>query len=161
MISVLRLNFAVVSYLIIGGPESWGHSTGEALKALIHQGVDEKKRIIGTDAPHPFLFNLSMKMIERFRKQLSVIDLQFEGDPDLIRKAVWSCYQERPVEFRGYSLYDPGAYPEPPLSGKLTWRITEPWAEVLDDKEREAKKRAQELIERLKARSKKLHSDKK
>jgi len=150
-----------IRYLIIGGPESWGHSTGEALKALIHQGVDEKKRIIGTNAPHPFLFNLSMKMIERFRKQLSVIDLQFEGDPNLIRKAVWSCYQERPVEFRGYSLYDPGAYPEPPLSGKLTWRITEPWAEVLDDKEREAKKRAQELIERLKAKSKKLKSDKK
>ena len=150
-----------IRYLIIGGPESWGHSTGEALKALIHQGVDEKKRIIGTNAPHPFLFNLSMKMIERFRKQLSVIDLQFEGDPNLIRKAVWSCYQERPVEFRGYSLYDPGAYPEPPLSGKLTWRITEPWAEVLDDKEREAKKRAQELMERLKAKSKKLKSDKK
>ncbi len=150
-----------IRYLIIGGPESWGHSTGEALKALIHQGVDEKKRIIGTNAPHPFLFNLSMKMIERFRKQLSVIDLQFEGDPNLIRKAVWSCYQESPVEFRGYSLYDPGAYPEPPLSGKLTRRITEPWAEVLDDKEREAKKRAQELIERLKARSKKLQSDKK
>lgn len=150
-----------IRYLIIGGPESWGHSTGEALKALIHQGVDEKKRIIGTNAPHPFLFNLSMKMIERFRKQLSVIDLQFEGDPNLIRKAVWSCYQENPVEFRGYSLYDPGAHPEPPLSGKLTWRITEPWAEVLDDKEREAKKRAQELIERLKPRSKKLQSDKK
>jgi tetrahydromethanopterin S-methyltransferase subunit A len=150
-----------IRYLIIGGPESWGHSTGEALKALIHQGVDEKKRIIGTNAPHPFLFNLSMKMIERFRKQLSVIDLQFEGDPNLIRKAVWSCYQENPVEFRGYSLYDPGAYPEPPLSGKLTWRITEPWAEVLDDKEREAKKRAQELIERLKVRSKKLKNDKK
>jgi tetrahydromethanopterin S-methyltransferase subunit A len=150
-----------IRYLIIGGPESLGHSTGEALKALIHQGVDEKKRIIGTNAPHPFLFNLSMKMIERFRKQLSVIDLQFEGDPNLIRKAVWSCYQESPVEFRGYSLYDPGAYPEPPLSGKLTGRITEPWAEVLDDKEREAKKRAQELMERLKARSKKLQSDKK
>ncbi len=150
-----------IRYLIIGGPESWGHSTGEALKALIHQGVDEKKRIIGTNAPHPFLFNLSMKMIERFRKQLSVIDLQFEADPNLISKAVWSCYQESPVEFRGYSLYDPGAYPEPPLSGKLTSRITAPWAEVLDDKEREAKKRAQELIERLKTRSKKLQNDNK
>lgn len=144
-----------IRYLIVGGPESWGHSTGEALQALIQHGVDDKKRIIETDAPHPFLFNLSMEMIERFRNQLSVIDLQFEGDPDLIRKAVWSCYQESPVEFRGYSLYDPGAYPEPPLSGKLTWRITQPWAEVLDDKEREAKRRAQELIERLKAISKK------
>jgi tetrahydromethanopterin S-methyltransferase subunit A len=144
-----------IRYLIVGGPESLGHSTGEALKALIHNGVDEKKRILGTDAPHPFLFNVSMEMIERFRKQLSLIDLQFQGDPDLIRKAVWSCYQESPVAFRGYSLYDPGAYPEPPLSGKLTWRVTQPWTEVMDEKEREAKKRALELIERLKAGAKK------
>src|SRR5208337_3931115 len=126
-----------------------GHLTGEALKALISNGVDEKKRIIGTNAPHPFLFNLSAQMIERFRGQLSLIDLQFEGDPGIIRKAVWSCYQESPVEFRGYSVYDPGAYPEAPLSGKLTWRVTEPWAEVLDEKERAAKTRAQEFMERL------------
>lgn len=143
-----------IRYLIVGGPESMGHLTGEALKALIQYGVDDKKRIVKTDAPHPFLFNLSTEMIERFRNQLSVIDLIFEGDPDLIRKAVWSCYQESPVEFRGYSLYDPGAYSKTPLSGKLTWRITQPWAEILDDKEREAKRKALELMEKLKARSK-------
>jgi tetrahydromethanopterin S-methyltransferase subunit A len=141
-----------IRYLILGGPESEGHLTGEALKALLFHGVDEKKRILGTEAPHPFLFNLSIEMIERFRKQLSLIDLQFEGDPNLIRKAVWSCYQESPVEFRGYSLYDPGAYPEPPLGGKITWRITQPWAEVMDDKERLAKKKAQELMERLRTK---------
>ena len=144
-----------IRYLIVGGPESEGHLTGLALKALIQHGVDDKKRIIGTDAPHPFLFNLSREMIDRFRTQLSLIDLQFEGDPDLMRKAVWSCYQEGPVEFRGYSLYDPGAYPEPPLSGKLTWRVTQPWAEVLDAKEREGKRKAQELMERLRAKAKK------
>jgi tetrahydromethanopterin S-methyltransferase subunit A len=143
-----------IRYLILGGPESEGHLTGEALKALLLNGVDEKKRIIGTEAPHPFLFNLSIEMIERFRKQVSLIDLQFEGDTNLIKKAVWSCYQESPVELRGYSLYDPGAYPEPPLGGKLTWRITQPWAEVMDDKERLAKRKAQELMERLRTRSK-------
>lgn len=142
-----------IRYLIVAGPESEGHLTGEALKALILSGVDEKKRIIGTDAPHPFLFNLPMEMIDRFRKQLTLIDLQFEGDPSLIRKAVWSCYQESTVKFRQYYLYDPGAYPEPPLSGRITWRVTQPWAEVLDEKEREAKRKAQEFIERLKARS--------
>jgi tetrahydromethanopterin S-methyltransferase subunit A len=143
-----------IRYLILGGPESEGHLTGEALKALLLHGVDDKKRIIGTESPHPFLFNLSIEMIERFRKQLSLIDLQFEGDLNLIRKAVWSCYQESPVEFRGYSLYDPGAYPEPPLGGKITWRITQPWAEVMDDKERLAKKKAQELMERLRIKKK-------
>jgi len=139
-------------YLILAGPESEGHLTGEAMKALLSNGVDEKKRIAGTSAPHPFLFNLPMEMIDRFRKQLSLIDLQFQADPELVRKAVWSCYQEQPVEFRGYSLYDPGAYPEPPLSGRITWRVTNPWVGPLDEKESEAQRKAKELMERLRKR---------
>ena len=118
-------------------------------------GIDENKRIIGTNAPHPFLFNLPVQFIERFRSQVSLIGLQFHGDPDMIRQAVWSCYQEEPVEFHGHSLYDPGAYPEPALSGRITWRVTQPWTEPIDDNEREALKKAKELIERLRARIKK------
>lgn len=142
-----------IRYLIIGGPESEGHLTGEALKALLLNGVDEKKRIRGTSAPHPFLFNLPMEIIARFRKQVSPIDLQFEGDAEVIRQGVWSCYQEEPVDFRGYTLYDSGAYPEPPISGKITWRVAQPWAEPADEKEREALKKAQAMVKRLKARS--------
>ena len=141
-----------IRYLILAGPESEGHLTGEAMKALIQNGVDEKKRIIETSAPHPFLFNLPMEMIDRFRTQLSLIELQFEADPEVIRKAVWSCYQETPVGFRSYSLYDPGAYTEPPISGRITWRVTDPWVGPLDEKEREAQARAEELIKRLKAK---------
>jgi tetrahydromethanopterin S-methyltransferase subunit A len=63
---------------------------------------------------------MPLAVIERFRKQVSLIDLQFEGDPAVISQAVWACYQEKPVEFRGYSLCDPGAYPEPPLNGQIT-----------------------------------------
>jgi tetrahydromethanopterin S-methyltransferase subunit A len=143
-----------IRYLIVGGPESEGHLTGAAMKALVENGVDSKKRIIGSESPHPFLYNLPMEMIERYRDQLEVIDLQFEGNPEVIRKAVWSCYQEEPVEFRGYSLYDPGAFPEPPLSGSITWRVTQPWYEPTDEKEREAQKRAKDMIERIKARGK-------
>jgi tetrahydromethanopterin S-methyltransferase subunit A len=139
-----------IRYLILAGPESEGHLTGEALKALIKNGIDSKKRIIGTSSPHPFLYNIPEEFVERFRKQLTLIDLQFEGDPELIRKAVWSCYQEEPVEFRGYSLYDIGAYPGEPLSGKITWRITMPWAVPEDDKEKEALERARELLNKLK-----------
>ena len=141
-----------IRYLILAGPESEGHLTGEAMKAMMQNGMDEKKRIIGTSSPHPFLFNLAMEMIDRFRKQVSFIDLQFEANPDVIRKAVWSCYQEKPVDFQSYSLYDPGAYPEPPLSGRITRRVTNPWVGVLDEKEKQAQERAQELIERLKAK---------
>ncbi|MFX1466816.1 MAG: tetrahydromethanopterin S-methyltransferase subunit A [Promethearchaeota archaeon] len=145
-----------IRYLILGGPESEGHLTGDAMKALVLNGVDEKKRILGTEAPHPFLFNLPMEFIERFRAQISLVDLQFKNDPDLIRQAVWSCYQEEPVEFLGYTLYDTGAYPEQPLSGKITWRVTQPWGGSIDDEEIEALEKLKELIEqRLKEKRKK------
>lgn len=138
-----------IRYLILGGPESEGHLVGEALKALMNNGINDKKRIIGTEAPHPFLYNLPKEHVERFKKQITLIDLQFQGDPGIVRKAVWSCYQEEPVKFRGYTLYDTGAYPEPPLSGKITFRVTQPWSEPVDDKEREAREKARELMESL------------
>jgi tetrahydromethanopterin S-methyltransferase subunit A len=141
-----------IRYAILSGPESEGHRTGDALKALFKNGVDEKKRIIGTEAKHPLLYNLPMEFIERFLKQITLIDLQFKGTPSTIRKAIWSCYQEEPVEFLNYRLFDPGAYPEPPLSGKITFRITRPWAEPEDESEREAIKRVQEMVKRLKMR---------
>jgi hypothetical protein len=111
-------------------------------------------RIREISAPHPFLYNLPMEFIDRFRKQLSVIDLQFEGDPEFIRKAVWSCYQENAVEFRGYSLFDPGAFPGQPLSGKITMKVANPWIEQPDGKERDAIKKAKALMAKLEDRSK-------
>jgi len=143
-----------IRFLILGGPESEGHLIGEALRLLIRNGVDDKNRIIGTSAPHPVLYNLPLPMIERFRAQLSLIDLQFEADPEVIRKAVWSCYQESSVSFRQYELFDPGAYPEPPFGGSITWRVTQPWVAPPDRSERKALRRAQDLIEKLRRRGK-------
>jgi tetrahydromethanopterin S-methyltransferase subunit A len=142
-----------VRYLILGGPESAGHLTGEALKALFLNGVNAKKGIVGTEASHASLFNLPNESIERFRKQISLIDLQFEGDPEVIKKAVWSCYQENRVPFRGYTLSDPGAFPEPPLGDRITWRVNQPWAHPVDDGELEAKRKAEELMARLRTQN--------
>ena len=142
-----------IRYLVLVGPESPGHFTGEALIALFKNGIDQRKRIMGTEAPTPYLFNIPPKHIERFRKQVTLVNLLNEGHPDIVRQAVWSCYQEASVDFRGHSLYDPGAYPEPPLSGRITWRVTQPWYEPADEKEREALDKAKEIMERLRARA--------
>lgn len=143
-----------IRYLILGGPESEGHLTGEALKALFANGVDAQRRILGTQAPHPFLYNLPLAAIERLRQQVTLIDLQFEGDPETIRRAVWCCYQEEPTPFRDLMLYDPGAYPEPPIGKGLTWRVTQPWAEPTNESERRAADRLREMIERIRTRGK-------
>ena len=143
-----------IRYAILSGPESEGHLTGEAFKAFFKNGVDDKKRIIGTDAPHPILYNIPIEFIERFRKQVTLIDLQFKGTPSSIRKAVWSCYQEKPVDFEGYKLWDMGAFPEPPLSGKITMRVAQPWNLPQTEEEKKAVERAREIIERLKRKKK-------
>ena len=138
-----------IRFLILGGPESEGHKTGDAIKALFRNGVDDKKRIIGTTGLSAVLYNVPLEFIKRFRDQLTLVDCQYQNE-SVMRKAVWSCYQEAPVDFRGQLLCDPWAWPEPPLSGKLTWKVMQPWSEPQDDKEREAKKKALDLIERLK-----------
>lgn len=139
-----------IRHLIVCGPESPGHLVGDAILALAAHGVDERKRIIGARAETPFLYNLPQEYVTRFRNQVSVIDLVNEGSPEVLRQAVWTCYQENPTRFRGYVLSDPGAYPEPPLSGKITWRISKPGREPVDEGARARVERARALMERIK-----------
>jgi tetrahydromethanopterin S-methyltransferase subunit A len=139
-----------IRYLVIFGPESPGHQTGDALLMLVKNGVDEYKRIIGAQAQTPYLFNLPIEYIARFRQQVRLINLVDEGDPELLRRAIWSCFQEEPTSFRNYTLLDPGAYPEPPVSGQLTWRVTRPQAEPKDEAEREQRERLRDMMARLK-----------
>ncbi|MBS7656134.1 tetrahydromethanopterin S-methyltransferase subunit A [Candidatus Bathyarchaeota archaeon] len=123
-----------IRYIVLCGVESAGHWPGDAFICFIKNGVDEKRFIIGSKAPTPYLYNISLEAIERFRKQITLINLLSEEDrkiriaPEVMRKAVWACIQEQPTKFLNYTVYDSGAYPEPPMCEKITWRITKPWA---------------------------------
>lgn len=143
-----------IRYIIVCGPESPGHLVGNAISALYKNGLDENKRIIGTKAPAPLLFNIPVEWIDRFKKQTRLIDLTNEGSPEVIREAVWSCYQEKPTKFRGYELWDYGAYEGEPICGKITWKVTNPAYAPKDKKEQEALQKMQDLIKKLKERSK-------
>jgi tetrahydromethanopterin S-methyltransferase subunit A len=57
------------------------------MKALLQNGIDDKRRKIVTNAPVPLLFNLPMEYIDRFRKQLTLVDLQFQ-DIESVRATV-------------------------------------------------------------------------
>jgi len=138
-----------IRYLIVCGPESPGHLTGQTVLALAKNGVDENKGIIGSEAPTPYLFNIPIGHVERFRKQITVLDLLNEGSPEVLRQAVWSCYQEEPTPFRDGMLCDPGVYPEPPLSGKITWRVIQPEREPKTEEERRQAGKVQTLSDRI------------
>lgn len=138
-----------IRYLIVCGPESPGHLVGQTVLALAAKGIDERKQIIGSEAPTPYLFNLLPAHVERFRAQVKVIDLVNEGSPQILRACIQACYQEQPTPFRNYTLYDPGAFPAEALIGKITWRVTKPYLEPKDEAERAQQQKGQQLMERI------------
>jgi tetrahydromethanopterin S-methyltransferase subunit A len=131
-----------IRYIVLCGRESAGHLPGESLLALKQNGVTETKQIIDTKAPTPHLYNIPLELIERFRNQIiSVINLLCQPgerdtsvpglNPKVLEKAVWSCYQEEPVLFMGYTLYDIGAYPEPAICHKIASKLSQPQQDIL------------------------------
>ncbi len=126
-----------IRYIVLCGRESPGHLPGGSLLALKKNGVDDKKVIIGSDAPTPYLHNVPVEVIERFRSQVvTIVNLLCDpGERDtkqpglnhrMIEKAVWSCIQEEPVAFMDYTLHDIGAYPEPPIFHQIASKLTQP-----------------------------------
>jgi tetrahydromethanopterin S-methyltransferase subunit A len=142
-----------IRYLVVCGPESPGHSVGQSLKALSANGVDEGRRVIGSEAPTPVLYNIPLEAIERFRAQVKIIDLINEGDHKLVRDAIWSCYQEQTTQFRDYTLFDPGAFPAEAICASLTMRVRNPWYAPKNQEEQVALDRAHQLMAQIKAKT--------
>ncbi len=126
-----------IRYIVLCGRESSGHLPGEALLALKQDGVDDTKRIIGSKALTPYLSNIPTEPIDRFNQQIvSIINLLCKPgerdtkvaglNPKVVEEAVRSCYQEAPVVFMGYTLYDVGAYPEPAIVHKIVAKLSQP-----------------------------------
>lgn len=126
-----------IRYIVLCGRESSGHLPGEALLALKQNGVDDTKRIIGSKALTPHLSNIPTELIDRFNQQIvSIINLLCKPgekdtkapglNPKVVEEAVRSCYQEAPVVFMDYTLYDLGAYPEPAILHKIVAKLNQP-----------------------------------
>jgi len=126
-----------IRYIVLCGRESTGHLPGEALLALKQNGIDEAKRIIGSNALTPYLSNIPKELIDRFNQQIVVIvnllcrpgerDTKLPGlNPKVVEEAVRSCYQENPTSFMDYTLYDLGACPNPAILHKIVAKLNHP-----------------------------------
>ena len=155
-----------IRFIVLCGREAHGHSPAEALQCLIENGVENDKRrtIKGASAPTPYLANISLISIERFRKQLKIVNLIKDDDPSFgmfpenVRNAVHACIQEKPTKFEQYMLYDPGAWPEPPICEKLSVRLAEPWRPDLTPDEAGVIERMKQAGEELSRRDTKAVS---
>ena len=65
-----------IRFLILTGPEVPGHLTGRTLQALHKNGVDPKTRkIIEAEGAIPYIENVPLEGIERFRQQVELIEM--------------------------------------------------------------------------------------
>jgi tetrahydromethanopterin S-methyltransferase subunit A len=117
-----------IRYIVLCGVDVEGHNAGDALRALMENGIDRTRTIIGSKAVTPYLFNTPKEAIERFRKQVTLVNLLGEMAAEVTAKAVWSCYQEKPTKFLSYTVSDPGAYAEEPITCRLSWAVKHPEA---------------------------------
>jgi len=126
-----------IRYIVLCGRESSGHLPGEALLALRQNGIDDAKRIVGSQALTPYLSNIPIELVDRFNQQIVSIvnllckpgekDTSLPGlNPKVVEQAVRSCYQEKPVKFMDYTLYDVGAYPKPAIIHKIAAKLSQP-----------------------------------
>ncbi len=98
-----------IRFLIVAGAEVPGHLSGSSMVALWKNGIDPSTRkIIGTKGAIPFIENLPDAAIERFRKQVEVIDMIGVEDYGAIMAKV-----------NELKARDPGAYPEDPMIVKV------------------------------------------
>ncbi len=63
-----------IRFLLVCGKEEVGHMPGAAIHALSKNGVDSRMRIRDCKSAVPYVCNLSLEAIERFREQVEIID---------------------------------------------------------------------------------------
>jgi tetrahydromethanopterin S-methyltransferase subunit A len=63
-----------IRYILVCGQESRGHLSGNTLLAIHKNGINENGQIIGSDGAIPFIENVPVKAIDRFRQQIELID---------------------------------------------------------------------------------------
>ncbi|WP_321211113.1 tetrahydromethanopterin S-methyltransferase subunit A [Methanothermobacter sp. DP] len=89
-----------IRFLILCGSEVQGHITGQSIEALHQNGVDpDKRNIIGATGAIPYIENIPDEGIERFQKQLEIVNLIDVEDADAIKTKVKECIEKDPGAF--------------------------------------------------------------
>lgn len=86
-----------IRYIIVAGKESMGHFVDNALESIVENGVDQEMRIIGAKGGIPVLKNTTMEEVERFRRQVRIVNMAGETDSGKIMEKV-NEYFGKPAE---------------------------------------------------------------
>jgi len=76
-----------ISTIIVCGKEVWGHKAGHSLFQLHKNGIDNNRKIIGSNSPDPYLTSTSSQ-INYFRNKIKLVNLTNEIDLNKIRQKI-------------------------------------------------------------------------
>ncbi len=88
-----------IRFLILCGKDTRGHMAGQSLLSLFNNGVNNEKRIIGSEGQRPMLKNLEFSEIQHFRSQVKIIDLVGSENIATIKENVKECKKKNPGRF--------------------------------------------------------------
>jgi len=89
-----------IRFILCCGTEVKGHLSGQSFMALHDNGVDpDKRNIIGATGAIPYIENIPDEGIERFQKQLEIVNLIDVEDADAIKAKVKECIEKDPGAF--------------------------------------------------------------
>ncbi|MHA2424757.1 MAG: tetrahydromethanopterin S-methyltransferase subunit A [Candidatus Thorarchaeota archaeon] len=100
-----------IRFLILAGPEVPGHHTGSSMSSLYNNGIEsDTRKIIDAAGAIPYIENVPIEAVERFREQIEFVNMMNVSDPDRIAAKVHelnkrdtSPYPEEPIwiDFKG------------------------------------------------------------
>ena len=88
-----------IRYLAVCGEDIRGHRAGSSLVALHKNGIDKQHRIIDAPGAIPYIENIDEKAIERFRKQVEVVNLIGVTDKKKIDSIIKEYTSKHPLPF--------------------------------------------------------------
>ena len=88
-----------IRYMVICGEEIRGHRSGASLIALHKNGIDKQNKIINAPGAIPYIENINNEAIDRFQKQIEIIDLIDVIDKENIDKTIEDCIIKSPPSF--------------------------------------------------------------
>jgi tetrahydromethanopterin S-methyltransferase subunit A len=88
-----------IRFLIVCGSEVRGHRSGDSIINIHRNGIDSNNRVIGALSAIPFIENLPKEAVERFRKQIEILDLVDVIDLAVITAAIDTCLAKNPGSF--------------------------------------------------------------
>ncbi|NOQ55190.1 MAG: hypothetical protein GQ477_00105 [Nanohaloarchaea archaeon] len=120
-----------IRYIVLFGKDSSGHFSGDAIYNLHKNGVDENRKVIGSKGLTPYLKNISIDAIDRFREQIiTVIDVMGMDDISVLENVIHFTIQEpenavkmdisRDGDIESFTLFDPGRFDKEPIRVSIT-----------------------------------------